>query len=81
MKKVLLFLLIFITTLSEVYAVDTKNSENWDKIFKKSDNVSVEKVYFKNRYGITLAGDLYIPKNIDKSKNILQLLLAVPLAL
>ena len=81
MKKVLLFLLIFITTLSEVYAVDTKNSENWEKIFKKSDNVSVEKVYFKNRYGITLAGDLYIPKNIDKSKNILQLLLAVPLAL
>lgn len=68
MKKVLLFLLIFITTLSEVYAVDTNNNENWDKIFKKSDNVSVEKVYFKNRYGITLAGDLYIPKNIDKSK-------------
>ena len=57
MKKILLFLLIFITTLSEVYAVDTKNNE----IFKKSDNVSVEKVYFKNRYGITLAGDLYIP--------------------
>lgn len=81
MKKVLLFLLIFITTLSEVYAVDTKNSENWDKIFKKSDNVSVEKVYFKNRYGITLAGDLYIPKNIDKSKNILQLLLAAHLVL
>lgn len=68
MKKVLLFLLIFIITLSEVYAVDTNNNENWDKIFKKSDNVSVEKVYFKNRYGITLAGDLYIPKNIDKSK-------------
>ena len=61
MKKILLFLLIFITTLSEVYAVDTKNNENWDKIFKKSDYVSVEKVYFKNRYGITLAGDLYIP--------------------
>lgn len=52
----------------EVFAVETKNNESWDKTFKKSDNVTVEKVYFKNRYGILLAGDLYIPKNIDKSK-------------
>ncbi|MDE7315399.1 MAG: alpha/beta hydrolase, partial [Mucispirillum sp.] len=52
----------------EVYAVDIKNSENWDKTFKKSNNITVTKVYFKNRYGITLAGDLYMPKNFDKSK-------------
>lgn len=36
--------------------------QNWDKIFKLSDKVTHEKVTFKNRYGITLVGDLYIPK-------------------
>lgn len=35
----------------------------WDKVFIKSDNVEVKKVRFKNRYGIVLVGDLYIPKN------------------
>ena len=40
---------------------------NWDKTFKKSENVEVKKVSFKNRYGITLVGDLYTPKNkLDK---------------
>lgn len=68
MKKILLFLSIFIISFTEVYAVETQNNENWDKTFKKSGNVTVEKVYFKNRYGIQLAGDLYMPKNIDKSK-------------
>ena len=36
--------------------------QDWDKTFAKSDKVYVQKVNFKNRYGITLAGDLYIPK-------------------
>ena len=35
---------------------------DWDKTFPKSDNVDVKKVSFKNRYGITLVGDLYTPK-------------------
>jgi fermentation-respiration switch protein FrsA (DUF1100 family) len=38
-------------------------SERWDKVFPKSENVDHQKVTFKNRYGITLAGDLYLPKN------------------
>lgn len=38
--------------------------ENWDKTFPKSDKVNIEKVNFKNRYGINLVGDLYTPKNI-----------------
>lgn len=37
-------------------------SNDWDKTFPKSDKVNVEKVHFKNRYGINLTGDLYIPK-------------------
>lgn len=35
----------------------------WDKIFPQSNQVEHRKVSFKNRYGITLVGDLYIPKN------------------
>ncbi|MFT3868314.1 MAG: alpha/beta hydrolase [Nibricoccus sp.] len=38
-------------------------AEVWDKIFPKSDKVEHQKVTFKNRYGITLSADLYLPKN------------------
>lgn len=41
-------------------------SQSWDKTFAKSDKVDVKKVRFKNRYGITLVGDLYLPKNKGK---------------
>ena len=37
-------------------------TEEWDKTFPKSDLVDHRKVSFVNRYGITLAGDLYVPK-------------------
>ena len=40
----------------------------WDKIFPKSDKVTHRKVSFKNRYGITLVGDLYLPKNRSGGK-------------
>ena len=35
----------------------------WDKTFPQSEKVDHEKVTFINRYGITLAADLYKPKN------------------
>jgi uncharacterized protein len=38
-------------------------SQEWDKTFPKSQKVDHQKVTFKNRYGITLAGDLYVPKD------------------
>ena len=38
-------------------------SEEWDKTFPKSEKVDHQKVTFKNRYGITLSGDLYLPKD------------------
>ncbi|YCI07190.1 alpha/beta hydrolase (plasmid) [Ensifer sp. D2-11] len=38
-------------------------SNEWDKVFPRNENVDHEKVTFKNRYGITLAGDLYLPKD------------------
>lgn len=35
----------------------------WDKTFAQSDKVEHRKVSFKNRYGLTLVADLYLPKN------------------
>lgn len=37
-------------------------TQEWDKVFPRSENVDHRKVTFKNRYGITLAADLYLPK-------------------
>ena len=37
----------------------------WDKTFPKSDKVNHSKVTFHNKYGITLAADMYVPKNAD----------------
>ncbi len=42
----------------------------WDKVFPKSEKVDVQKVEFKNRFGITLVGDLYTPKGINTNENI-----------
>lgn len=36
--------------------------DDWDKVFAKSDKVEHSKVTFVNRYGITLAADVYRPK-------------------
>ena len=47
-------------------------ADSWDKVFTKSDAVNVKKVSFKNRYGIKLVGDLYIPKNINKNKKLIK---------
>ena len=35
----------------------------WDKVFPQSDQVEHQKVSFTNRYGITLSGDLYLPRD------------------
>ena len=40
-------------------------TKKWDKVFPKSDKVDHKKVTFHNRYGITLAADMYTPKNIN----------------
>ena len=40
-------------------------TQEWDKTFPKSDKVDHQKVTFHNRYGITLAADMYTPKNSD----------------
>lgn len=39
-----------------------QSTDTWDKTFPKSDEVDHQKVTFRNRYGIELTGDLYLPK-------------------
>jgi fermentation-respiration switch protein FrsA (DUF1100 family) len=41
---------------------------SWDKTFPRNEKVDHRKVTFKNRYGITLSGDLYLPKTRDDSR-------------
>ena len=40
-------------------------TQEWDKVFPKSDKVDHKKVTFHNRYGITLAADMYTPKGAE----------------
>lgn len=40
-------------------------TNEWDKIFPQSMKLDHKKVTFHNRYGITLAADLYAPKNVS----------------
>lgn len=66
---------LMISTSNTLGAEMTTQNDNWDKVFAKSENVDIKKVNFKNRYGITLTGDLYMPKNKPAGK-----LLAVAVA-
>ena len=43
-------------------------TQEWDKVFPKSEKVEHQKITFKNRYGITLAADLYLPKNRENQR-------------
>jgi uncharacterized protein len=45
-----------------------QNDVVWDKTFPKNSEVDHRKVRFKNRYGITLAADLYLPKHRGAQK-------------
>jgi membrane protein len=52
---------ISVNPMKGVKTVQVTNK--WDKTFKLDANVEHQKVQFKNRYGITVVGDLYLPKN------------------
>lgn len=66
-------LTVLITGMTNLYASKPKGNRNnmekltltkeWDKTFPKSDKVDHSKVTFANRYGITLAADMYKPKD------------------
>ena len=53
------------TTNEEGMNTTLNLTQDWDKVFPKSDKVDHKKVTFKNRYGIELAADLYKPKGTE----------------
>ena len=61
---------LFLSTLpfNGASAMNSDSKHPWDKTFTQSDKVDVQKVTFKNRYGISLTGDLYTPKNKTDAK-------------
>lgn len=71
MKNIAIIAIAFVMTIGQVFA-QNKNSKKMDTsehyTFKLSDKVTRQKVSFKNRYGITLSGDLYLPKNAGNKK-------------
>lgn len=51
-------------TITSIAPMETLNlTQEWDKVFPESNKVSHRKVTFVNRYGVTLAADMYIPKD------------------
>jgi len=64
--------------LSAPATVLSANADTWDKTFSKSDKVIHEKVFYPNRYGITIAADMYLPKDIDMSQTHAAILVGTP---
>ena len=63
-----MLLFLAATTTAQTAAGGTEKLEltqEWDKVFPKSEQVKHSKVTFHNRYGVTLAADLYIPKEAN----------------
>ncbi|WP_443689719.1 alpha/beta hydrolase [Phascolarctobacterium faecium] len=64
-KSIALGLILSTAGTSAVFAADRPaDADN----FYRSDKVEVQKVTFKNQYKMNIAGNLYLPKDMDKSK-------------
>lgn len=67
MKKITLIIAVLLTISAQMTAQTKQKSNKMNTTehytFQLSDKVTRQKVSFKNRYGITLSGDLYLPKN------------------
>ncbi|MDA6070763.1 alpha/beta hydrolase [Flavobacterium sp. AC] len=72
-KKTFAIAILFLISGQLLAQKEKSNSEKMDTskehyTFRLSDKVTRQKVNFKNRYGITLSGDLYLPKNAGNEK-------------
>lgn len=67
LRNLISLLVLFLIIIGANNMGYAKNND-WDKVFPKNNNVDVKKVEFKNRFGITLVGDLYTPKNINQNE-------------
>ena len=66
MKKIILSATLILTFLISCNNNQSQNKggDNMDtRVFKIYTNIEMKKVRFKNRYGIEIAGDLYLPEN------------------
>ena len=54
--------------VSTAPAASAQTTLAWDKTFPQSPRVAHRKVTFYNRLGINLVGDLYVPRNLDRSR-------------
>lgn len=68
MKQLLNFLILFALLITGGTLMSEAKTNSWDKTFTKSDKVNIEKIHFKNRFGIELTGDLYTPKEKPSEK-------------
>lgn len=53
------------TERNEAIMQNLNLTQEWDKTFPQNDKVKHSKITFYNRYGITLAADMYVPKNAN----------------
>ena len=75
MKKLIILALAALTLAACGNKQETNNNENmkqelnltqeWDKVFPLSDKVNHRKVTFETQYGLTLAADIYTPKDAN----------------
>lgn len=70
----LLFGLLFAIP-APCFSADT---DVWDKTFALRDSVTHQKVFYPNRYGITIAADMYTPKEMDAAKKYPAILVGTP---
>lgn len=67
MLKLLLLLILMLPLFASVPAMAESGTAEDGYIFELSENVTRTSVTYKNRYGITLAGDLYTPSDLDEN--------------
>ncbi|MCW1245235.1 alpha/beta hydrolase [Pseudomonas sp. SAICEU22] len=65
MKKIIVLLTLLFSSLSAIGADMSNGADN----FYTSDEVTVQKVNFKNQYQMNVAGNLFIPKNLNGKKS------------
>jgi fermentation-respiration switch protein FrsA (DUF1100 family) len=84
MKKITVLAIVSFLLLGQTFAQKNKlnkmkQSEQTDYYtFKLSDKVTRQKVSYRNKYGITIAADLYLPKGIDTTKHYAVIIVGPP---
>ena len=71
-KRIILITILTTTIMNGIHA-----QEN-GKTFKVSDKVTVENVRYDNRFGITVAADMYLPKGLDTTKKYPAIVIGTP---